>query len=317
MIVIDKFSRVRCFKYLIQILFLFVFLPRAYSQQVPSGDVLKFSGNLTNAVNKWADDVNAKYSEYIDHPYIPNTINSELTYEAARLKLIDHLKKNTNYYSITKINSYQNLNTKLTIKDLRNLNITDRYIMFTSGKENLSKDTVYINYKDIVNRQLSYYVGVSYDRIGNSRWMQYVRVGDHLLTCDGREVADLIFYMQHRFAVKYYAEDLESFKIIAADYQKLAEKPEISEEQRKLLIQGNAMNEKMNYDQAINYYDQAIAINPLSSPNSYYNYALIAAVAEKYELAILNMKKYLLLLPNAEDARSAQDKIYEWETFIK
>jgi tetratricopeptide (TPR) repeat protein len=77
------------------------------------------------------------------------------------------------------------------------------------------------------------------------------------------------------------------------------------------------MNEKMNYDQAINYYDQAIAINPLSSPNSYYNYALIAAVAEKYELAVLNMKKYLLLLPNAEDARSAQDKIYEWETFIK
>jgi tetratricopeptide (TPR) repeat protein len=189
--------------------------------------------------------------------------------------------------------------------------------MFTSGKANLSKDTVYINYKDIVNRQLSYYVGVSYDRIGNSTWMQYVRVGDHLLTCDGKEVADLIFYMQHRFAVKYYMKDLESFKIIAADYQKIGEKPEISEEQRKLLIQGNAMNEKMNYDQAINFYDKAIAINPLSSPNSYYNYALIASVAEKYELAILNMKKYLLLMPNAEDVRSAQDKIYEWETFIK
>jgi tetratricopeptide (TPR) repeat protein len=317
MIFIDIFSRVKWSKCLIQILFLFVFLPGAYSQQAPSGDVLKFSGNLTNAVNKWADDVNAKYSEYIDHPYIPKAINNELTYEAARQKLIDHLKKNTNYYSITKINTYQNLSTKLTIKDLRNLNITDRYIMFTSGKENLSKDTVFINYKDIVNKQLSYYVGVSYDRIGNSTWMQYVRVGDHLLTCDGKEVADLIFYMQHRFAVKYYMEDLESFKIIAADYQKIGEKPEISEEQRKLLIQGNAMNEKMNYDQAINYYDQAIAINPLSSPNSYYNYALIAAVAEKYELAILNMKKYLLLLPNAEDARSAQDKIYEWETFIK
>jgi tetratricopeptide (TPR) repeat protein len=317
MIFIDKFSRVRFFKCLIQVLFLFVFLPRAYSQQVPSGDVLKFSGNLTNAVNKWADDVNAKYSEYIDHPYIPKTINSELSYEAARLKLIDHLKKNTNYFSITKINSYQNLSTKLTIKDLWNLNITDRYIMFTSGKANLSKDTVYINYKDIVNRQLSYYVGVSYDRIGNSTWMQYVRVGDHLLTCDGKEVADLIFYMQHRFAVKYYMKDLESFKIIAADYQKIGEKPEISEEQRKLLIQGNAMNEKMNYDQAINFYDKAIAINPLSSPNSYYNYALIASVAEKYELAILNMKKYLLLMPNAEDVRSAQDKIYEWETFIK
>jgi len=25
------------------------------------------------------------------------------------------------------------------------------------------------------------------------------------------------------------------------------------------------------------------------------------------------MKKYLMLMPDAEDARAAQDKIYEWE----
>jgi len=142
--------------------------------------------------------------------------------------------------------------------------------------------------------------------------MPYVKIGDHLLTCGGKGVADLIYYMQHRYAVKYYEEDLESFNRIAASYQNLSEKPEISEEQRKLFIQGNTMAQS-NVDDAITYYDRAIALNPISSPTSYYNYALIAAMAERYELAILNMKKYILLLPNAEDLRAAQDKIYEWE----
>jgi len=29
------------------------------------------------------------------------------------------------------------------------------------------------------------------------------------------------------------------------------------------------------------------------------------------------MKKYLMLVPDAEDARGAQDKIYEWEAWIQ
>jgi hypothetical protein len=41
--------------------------------------------------------------------------------------------------------------------------------------------------------------------------------------------------------------------------------------------------------------------------------ALIAAQMGMYKYAILNMKKYLMLTPSAEDARAAQDKIYVWE----
>jgi len=41
--------------------------------------------------------------------------------------------------------------------------------------------------------------------------------------------------------------------------------------------------------------------------------ALIAAQTKDYQYAILNMKKYLMLVPEAEDARAAKDKIYEWE----
>jgi len=37
---------------------------------------------------------------------------------------------------------------------------------------------------------------------------------------------------------------------------------------------------------------------------------------ELYTFAITYMKKYLMLVPDAKDARGAQDKIYEWETMI-
>ncbi len=45
----------------------------------------------------------------------------------------------------------------------------------------------------------------------------------------------------------------------------------------------------------------------------YFNLALLLAEEERYSEAILNMKKYLELQPNAPDARKAQDKIYIWE----
>jgi tetratricopeptide (TPR) repeat protein len=147
--------------------------------------------------------------------------------------------------------------------------------------------------------------------------MPYVRVKDHLLTCGGKEVAELIFYMQHMYAVKYYALDLENFKKTAENYQALSEKPVMTEEQRKLFVQGNAMNEKHDYGAAIIYYDQALSMNPISYPSGYYNLAIIASLAERYEFAIHNMKKYLLIDPDAQDAVAARDKIYEWEAMMK
>lgn len=87
----------------------------------------------------------------------------------------------------------------------------------------------------------------------------------------------------------------------------------ITEEQRKLIVQANYFNDKKDYPNALELFDQAMQLNPYSYPEAYYNMALIAAEMNSYFYAILNMKKYLLLMPDAEDARKAQDKIYEWE----
>jgi tetratricopeptide (TPR) repeat protein len=294
-------------------LFLFVLVPTIYAQQIQSEDILKLTGNITNQLNKIGDKAKAKYAENIDNPYIPAKINSEYTLEKTKENLRLAFRKYVNYYFASKVPAYRNLNSNITFKKIDNPKVTDDYMFFTADKVKNSNDTVFIRYKDIVNRQIIYYVKIA----DNGFYTPYVKMGEHLITCGGKEMADYIFYMQHQYALKFYQNDLENFKTLAAKYQTMIEKPEVSEEQRKLIIQGNTMNEKMYYDEAINYYDKAIAVNPVSSPNSYYNYALIAAVAEKYELAILNMKKYLLLMPNAEDARAAQDKIYEWETFTK
>jgi hypothetical protein len=45
--------------------------------------------------------------------------------------------------------------------------------------------------------------------------------------------------------------------------------------------------------------------------------ALLSEQMKWFNSAIFYMKQYLLLVPDAKDARSAQDKIYEWEMQIK
>lgn len=74
---------------------------------------------------------------------------------------------------------------------------------------------------------------------------------------------------------------------------------------------------KKKYWIAIDLYEKAIQTDPFSHPPAYYNLALLYAQTFKFDLAIFNMKKYLILDPNANDARAAQDKIYEWELKLK
>jgi tetratricopeptide (TPR) repeat protein len=94
-------------------------------------------------------------------------------------------------------------------------------------------------------------------------------------------------------------------------------KTEISEEQRKYIVQANAANEKKEYDNAILLYRKVIELNPYTYPAAYFNTALIHGTMENYYQAVYAMKQYLIVAPDAEDARKAQDKIYEWELNVK
>lgn len=122
--------------------------------------------------------------------------------------------------------------------------------------------------------------------------------------------------LQEECAALYYKTELLNFKPVADNYLKQKEQKALSEDQRKYIVQANVLNEEKDYTGAINLFEKVVAADPTAYPAAYYNIALISAQIRSYAYAIINMKKYLMLKPNAEDARSAQDKIYEWELHL-
>lgn len=141
---------------------------------------------------------------------------------------------------------------------------------------------------------------------------------------DTHDLAEALSCIQHKLAKQYtdsintdkvnkLDNDLAKFQETAKAYNDLSDKPTITEEQRKYIVQANALNQQRDYGRAIGLYNKAIEINPVAYPSAYYNLGLLYAQTSDFRLAIFNMKKYLLLVPDAPDARAAQDKIYEWE----
>ena len=128
--------------------------------------------------------------------------------------------------------------------------------------------------------------------------------------------ADDLFVIQEHLK-KQEKEQLAAFEQQATRYREQAVKPAMSEEQRKLIVQANALNQQKAYADALEFYKRALAINPISYPGAYFNMALLSAQQNRFQEAIGHMKKYLLLVPDAKDGRNAQDKIYEWELQIK
>jgi tetratricopeptide (TPR) repeat protein len=124
---------------------------------------------------------------------------------------------------------------------------------------------------------------------------------------------DLVYFqnMLHFVRVK----EVKDFDSIAAQYLTLKVKPPISEQARKYIVQANAQTQLKDYKRAIEFYEKAIEVDP-ANPMVYNNQALLLAIVGQYDAAINSMRKYLKLVPEASDARAAQDKIYEWEVNI-
>jgi len=128
----------------------------------------------------------------------------------------------------------------------------------------------------------------------------------------------LLFKQQQvKNVMKQYEEQLVLFEPVAAQYRALTVKPAVSEEQRKLIVQANALAQQKQYGKAISRYQEVIKLDQTSYPEAYFNMALLAAQENLPVTAIFYMRHYLLLRPDAKDARSAQDKIYEWELLFQ
>jgi len=125
-----------------------------------------------------------------------------------------------------------------------------------------------------------------------------------------------VFMQNHALGVSernQYSAQLVLFEPIAAQYCALDEKPSMPEEQRRFVVQANVCFEQKKYEKAIEFYQQAVAVDPTAYPEAYSNMALLSAQLNDFNAAIYYMKKYIMLVPYTDDARKSQDKIYEWE----
>jgi tetratricopeptide (TPR) repeat protein len=190
--------------------------------------------------------------------------------------------------------------------------VLDDRIEITINPRNLT-----INFSDL----LKYKIGIVHKlptystheiKLGDVMFWTYTAYNDQLF----KDLADYLFYFQHQYRVKQHDAQLGLFKPLAAEYCTLKVKPPVSEEQRKFIVQANSLNQQKMFDKAIEFYIKAIELDPTAYPAAYSNLALLSAQVHNFDDAIYYMKKYLLLEPGAADARSSQDKVYEWEVML-
>lgn len=98
-------------------------------------------------------------------------------------------------------------------------------------------------------------------------------------------------------------------------YRNASPKPTITEEVHRFSIQAEAMVSEKNFSEAAALYEKGLDLLPWW-PEGRFNRATVLGEIGEYETAIDDMKRYLELVPDAPDARSAQDQIYKWEALL-
>lgn len=129
-------------------------------------------------------------------------------------------------------------------------------------------------------------------------------------------LADNIYAIQYPLIDKRRDSLINIFKPLAEKYHSLKHNISVPENQRKLFIQADNLSQQKKYFDAIKMYNKAVQLDNTSFPSAYSNLALLYAKANFFDYAILCMKKYLMLVPEADDVRGAKDKIYVWEGLI-
>jgi len=106
--------------------------------------------------------------------------------------------------------------------------------------------------------------------------------------------------------------DDKAFDPVVAAYRSATDKPMISEDVHRYGVIAEAALKDGRFGDAANAYEDALDLAPWW-PEGQFNAALALGELYYFDEAILHMKRYLKLAPDAPDARAAQDKIYIWE----
>ena len=119
--------------------------------------------------------------------------------------------------------------------------------------------------------------------------------------------------LKHHATVESDSKD-PAFQKAVNFYRSQNPKPQLTEQARRYRVQAESAFKAKSYEEAGILYGEALEIAPWW-PDGYYNRALIYAELGSYQSAINDMRRFLELEPGSRDARSVQDKIYEWERY--
>ncbi|MBW2632250.1 MAG: tetratricopeptide repeat protein [Deltaproteobacteria bacterium] len=111
------------------------------------------------------------------------------------------------------------------------------------------------------------------------------------------------------------ADDTTSKEICGSIYRIMSLDPRLSglpEEAIKYTLRGDVLTEEGKFGEAVKEYLQAVQAAPYIA-KLYFNTAVIYGELKRHPQAIRNMKTYLLLAPEAPNARAAKNQIYKWE----
>ena len=104
----------------------------------------------------------------------------------------------------------------------------------------------------------------------------------------------------------------KQFEPIASQYRASNPKPALSEEIWRFQVMAISAVQEKRFGDAVNDYFHGLKIVPWW-PQGHFNAALLLGQLHYYDEAIDHMKKYLMLVPGAPNARAAQDQIYKWQ----
>jgi hypothetical protein len=112
------------------------------------------------------------------------------------------------------------------------------------------------------------------------------------------------------------AKEQARFEEVARSNRGAAANPVLPEEARRFKVQAEGAVRDKQFENAEMYYGRVIEAAPWWA-EGYFNRAVVLAELQDFDEAITEMKRYLLLAPNAPNARTVQDSIYEWERKVR
>lgn len=127
-----------------------------------------------------------------------------------------------------------------------------------------------------------------------------------------RRAADALVVLRLAGGLEGEAAYQREFDSAVAAYRSAAVKPAVPESARRFQVQASAAVRARDFQTAIDRYDDGLRAFP-AWPDAHFDLALQLAAAHSYAEAIVEMNRFLALVPESPDARRAQDQIYEWE----